>query len=175
MTGTDFHIPTLTTERLTLRAPRLADFDAFADFRASTQMAHLGGPVDRTTAWGQFTALAGQWALRGYGRWIVADRADDAPLGVVGIFHPDDWPEPEIGWSVFAQAEGRGIAQEAARATRAFAYDTLGWSTIISLVSNANSRSIALAERLDCRPDGTFSHAMYGDMTIWRHPAPEAA
>ncbi len=175
MSGTDLHIPTLVTERLTLRAPRAADFDAFAEFRASRQMAHLGGPIERAPAWGQLAAIAGQWLLRGYGRWIVTLTGEDAPLGIVGIHHPDDWPEAELGWSVFTQAEGRGIAQEAALAARTFAYDTLGWSTIISLIGEANTRSQALARRLGCRPDGTFTHAVYGDMTIWRHPSPGAA
>ncbi len=168
-------IPVVTTERLTLRAPKLSDFDAFAAFRASGQMEHLGGPVSRATAWQQLTGLAGQWALRGYGRWIVTLTGEDAPLGVVGIYHPDEWPEPEIGWSVFAEAEGRGIAHEAALATRRFAYGSLGWSTVISLIADGNTRSQALARKLDCREDGTFHSETYGDATIWRHPAPEAA
>ena len=166
-------IPSLTTERLTLRAPKLSDFDAFAAFRASAPMEHLGGPVSRDAAWQQLCGIAGQWVLRGYGRWIVALTEGDTPVGVVGIYHPDDWPEPEIGWSVFAEAEGKGIAHEAARATRRFAYDTLGWATIISLIADGNVRSQALARRMGCREDGRFSHATYGDMTIWRHPAPE--
>jgi len=64
VTGITFHIPTLTTGRLTLRAPRPADFDACAALRASDRMAHLGGSVDRPTASGQFTVLAGQWAAK---------------------------------------------------------------------------------------------------------------
>ena len=34
----------------------------------------------------------------------------DAPLGVVGLMFPEGWPEPEIAWSLFDAAEGRGIA-----------------------------------------------------------------
>ena len=47
---------------------------------------------------------------------MVADRETDEPFGVVGIYHPLDWPEPEIGWSLYANAEGRGIGYEAALA-----------------------------------------------------------
>lgn len=166
-------IPVLTTERLTLRGPRLSDFDDYAAFRASAQMEHLGGPVSREMAWHQLTGIAGQWSLRGYGRWIVTLTGEDEPMGVVGLFHPMDWPAPEIGWSVFARAEGRGIAAEAALAARRHAYETLGWTTVISLIGTGNTLSQALARRLDCREDGRFSHATYGEMTIWRHPAPE--
>ena len=43
-----------------------------------------------------------------------ADRNDGAALGVVGLFYPEGWPEPELAWSLFANAEGRGVAREAA-------------------------------------------------------------
>jgi RimJ/RimL family protein N-acetyltransferase len=114
-------------------------------------------------------------ALNGFGRWIVADRATDAALGVVGPFFPADWPEPEIAWSVFAEAEGRGIAFEAASAARAFAYDRLGWTTAISLIAPENIRSAALARRLGCREDGTHDHPVHGAIPIWRHPGPAEA
>ena len=166
-------IPTLTTARLTLRAPEARDFEAYAAYRASARTEHVGGPQTRDAAWGQFCALIGQWHLRGYGRWLVADRETDAPLGVVGLFYPEGWPEPEIGWTVFADAEGKGIAHEAALASRTYAYDTLGWTTVISMVSLANTRSVALARRLGCHHESIFDSEAYGPMDVWRHPGPE--
>jgi ribosomal-protein-alanine N-acetyltransferase len=149
-----------------------ADFPAYAAFRASERARILGGPYAADVAFEQLAALIGHWQLRGFGRWIVADKATDAPLGVVGPFHPLDWPEPEIAWSVFETAEGRGVAYEAAFAARAWAYAHLGWTTAISMIDPANLRSVRLAERLGARPDGVFPHADYGQMTIWRHPGP---
>jgi RimJ/RimL family protein N-acetyltransferase len=163
-------IPTLTTTRLTLRAPRLSDFDAYAEFRASDRARFVGGPNTQIQAWGQFIGLAGQWAIRGYGRWIAADRRTDAPLGVVGLLYPIGWPEPEIAWSMFAAGEGHGLAQEAALAARRYAYDTAGWTTAISLIDPANARSTALAERLGCRLEADYHHEIFGAMQIWRHP-----
>ncbi len=172
MTGITLYIPTLETERLRLRAPIAADFEAYAAFRGSERARVLGGPYDRVDAFEQMSALVGHWALRGYGRWMVADRATDEPLGVVGLFFPEDWPEPEIGWSVFEAAEGRGVAYEAALATRAYAYDKLGWRTVVSLIAPSNTRSAALAKRMGARIDGQFSHSQYGPLDIWRHVAP---
>ncbi|MFG5383747.1 MULTISPECIES: GNAT family N-acetyltransferase [unclassified Yoonia] len=165
-------IPVLQTERLTLRAPCWDDFDAYAAFRASDRAKLLGGPYTRAQAFDQLAEIIGHWTLRGYGRWMVADRETDQPLGIVGLFYPEDWPEPEIAWSVFEAGEGRGIAYEAAMASRAYAYDTLGWTTAVSLIDPSNTRSVALARRMGCMDGETYDHPTYGTLHIWRHPAP---
>ncbi len=172
MSETILRIPTLETERLRLRAPRASDFEAYADFRTGPRATFLGGPYNRAEAFEQLAALIGHWLLRGYGRWMVADRESDRPLGVVGLYYPEDWLEPEIAWSVFEEAEGRGIAFEAACATRCHAYATLGWSTVVSLIDPQNTRSAALAERLGATREGVFHHPGLGAMDVWRHPGP---
>ena len=149
------------------------DFSAHAAFRASERSKGVGGPFDDASSFHHLESIIGQWQMRGYGRWLVADKTTDEPYGVVGIYHPLEWPEPEIGWSIYANAEGRGIAQEAALATRAYAYGTLGWTRIVSLIMADNTRSIRLAERLGCTEDGVFDHPEYGRLHIWLHPAPE--
>jgi RimJ/RimL family protein N-acetyltransferase len=166
-------IPTLTTDRLTLRAPQPADFDRYAAFRNGPRSQSVGGPFTRSQAFHQFCALTGHWQMRGFGRWIVADIETDVALGVVGLYHPDAWPEPEIGWTVFDDAEGRGIAREAALATRRHAYETLGWQTVMSGINAENTRSLALAARLGARYDGDFVDPQYGTIQIWRHPSPQ--
>lgn len=169
MTGAEVHIPVLRTERLVLRAPRMSDLDAYAEFGASPRSAGVGGPFPRGGAFLRLSALLGHWQLRGYGRWMVADPATDAPLGIVGLFYPEDWPEPEIGWTLFEAAEGRGIAYEAAQAARSYAYDVLGWSTAISLLKPDNTRSRALAQRMGCTREAPFAHPEFGEMEVWRH------
>jgi RimJ/RimL family protein N-acetyltransferase len=171
---TTVHIPTIETDRLRLRAPMPADFEAYAAFRQSERTRVLGGPNSRTEAFHMFCALVGHWHLRGYGRWMVADRETDQPLGIVGVYYPDDWPEPEIGWSVFDSAEGKGVAFEAAMAARAYAYDVLGWTRIVSLIVQGNARSAALARRMGCVVEGQYAHPFYGPMDIWLHQPPGA-
>ncbi len=170
---TTITIPTLTTERLTLRAPRLSDLDAYAAFRASPRASFVGGPHTRQQSFDGLCAIVGQWQMRGYGRWIIADRQTDEPLGTVGLYHPEDWPEREIAWTLFDGAEGRGIAYEAARAARTYAYTEAGWTTAISLIDAKNTRSAALAKRLGAQVERVYDHPEFGAMDIWRHPAPE--
>ncbi len=169
MTGATLHIPTLETERLRLRAPVMADFETYAAFRMSDRAAPLGALSSRAEAFDILCAVTGHWQLRGFGRWIVADRASDAPLGLVGLFQPMSWPEPEIGWQVFNGAEGKGYAAEAAIASRHYAYEVLGWHRIVSLILPSNARSLALARRLGAEHEADFEHETFGSMQVWRH------
>ncbi len=163
-------IPTIETDRLILRAPQASDFEAYAAFCGSERSVGVGGPYNQDQSFQRLSALIGHWQLRGFGRWMITDKTTGAPLGVTGVYFPEGWPEPEIAWSIFAEAEGKGIAFEAARRARQFAYETLGFETVISCVMPDNTRSLALAKRLGCTYDGVFTHANYGDLHVWRHP-----
>ncbi len=168
-------IPVYETERLRLRAPRMSDFEVYHAFCASDRSVGVGGPYpDRGSAFDRLSGVIGHWQLRGYGRWLVADRETDAPLGVVGLMYPEDWPEPEIAWTVFADAEGRGVAYEAAVFTRAYAYDVLGWSTVVSCSVPTNTRSQALAQRMGATFESEYTHPTIGALNVWRHLGPEA-
>ena len=167
--GMSLHIPTLETQRLVLRSPELRDFEAYAEFLASARSAGIGGRRTRDQAFQEFCALIGHWKIRGYGRWIVADRTSDAALGVIGIMYPEGWPEPEIAWSVFEVAEGRGLAYEAAVRVRLYVYETLGWERIVSCTMADNPRSMALARRMGAVHEYDFEHAKLGRLFVWRH------
>ena len=82
---------------------------------------------------------------------------------------------PEIAWSLFDGAEGKGYAAEAAIAARSYAYDVLGWATVASLIVPTNTRSLAVATRVQARRDGTYDHPQLGPLEIWRHLPPESA
>ncbi len=169
-------IPVIETENLRLRGAEMRDFDAYAAFRMDPERtAGVGGPCTRAQAFDKLGEIIGHWSLRGYGRWIVADKTTDEALGVCGPFYPTDWPEPEIAWSVFANAEGRGVAFEASKASLDYAFNTLGWDTAISCVTPGNTRSIALAERLGAVREADFTTEDGLMLQVYRHPRPEGA
>ncbi len=148
--------PTLTTERLTLRMPVMADFTPRAAFAMSDRSVWEGGPVDRATAWRIFSSEVAQWMLMGYGPFSVD--MDGTYAGEVGIYHPADYPEPELGWFVTPQAEGKGIAAEAARTVMAWARAEHGWDRLVNYIDPGNARSIALGLRLG----GVIDHRLPG-------------
>ena len=129
-----------------LRAPTLTDFEHRAAFYASDRSVHEGGPSGREQAWRIYASEVGQWPLMGFGPFSV--EAEGAYAGEVGIYQPAGYPEPELGWFVVPEAEGRGIAFEAARAVMAWARATFGWDRLVNYIGPHNARSIALGLRL---------------------------
>lgn len=142
-------IPTLTSERLILRAFREKDLDAFATFCADEEtMRWLGGTLSREDAWRQMAMMLGHWQLRGYGMWALEERSTGTFVGRVGFHRPEGWPGLEIGWMLGRPHWGVGYAQEAARTALAYGFGTLGLEYVISLIHPENARSIKLAETL---------------------------
>jgi RimJ/RimL family protein N-acetyltransferase len=167
-------IPVLTTERLTLRGPGPDDFEAVAAFLGSDRARYVGGARSRREAWRTYAALVGHWELRGYGMWAVEEAATRAYVGMVGLYDPEDWIAPEIGWWVVsAEQEGKGFAYEAALAARRYAYAIAGWRAAFSVIHPDNARSIRLARRLGATLDRELAADSGGPALVYRHPAPE--
>lgn len=161
-------LPTLHTARLTLRAPKLSDFEHWAPFFASERSWLERGPLDRVDAYRLWAADVALWTLRGYGPFGLDDRTTGAYLGEVGIYQPEGYPEPELGWFVTPESEGKGYAVEAARAVMAWTRDSFGWDRLVSIIDPANTRSVALGLRLGGTIDPTLPGIDPGDIVI-RH------
>ncbi len=142
-------IPQLETTRLVLRAPRIDDFQAYVDI--------VDGPggrfiIDNDAArddiWYDFTQMTAGWTLRGHGLWTCVTKDTGTITGFVVLgFEPGDL-EPELGYMFLENSRGQGLATEAARAAKSFAFDQLGFITLVSCIDPENAPSIALAERL---------------------------
>ncbi|MGB7267972.1 MAG: GNAT family N-acetyltransferase [Albidovulum sp.] len=158
--------PTLHTERLTLRAPKLADFEHWAAFFASPRSIHERGQRNRAEAWQLWAADVALWPLKGYGAFGVDDRATGEYLGEVGIYEFIGYPEPELGWFTVPEAEGKGYAAEAAYAVMLWARQSFGWDRLINIIDPANDRSIALGLRLGGVIDPTVPGTDPGDVVI---------
>lgn len=165
-------IPTLTTDRLTLREPREADLAAMLAFNDSSRADFVGGRRDRQWVWRGLLANIGHWALRGHGFYSVDTRSGDF-IGRIGVIYHDGWDEPELGWHLFDGCEGQGYAAEAAHAARADYHARISPAPLISYIDPANAKSEALARRLGAAPE---RQAVFLDkaVTVWRHPGPEA-
>lgn len=172
---TSFTIPTIETQRLTLRAPKLEDFEQYAAFLSSDRAQYMHGPMSRKEAWRWFTNDTAHWPLMGFGGLMIEENGTLA--GQVAITRGPTFPEPELGWFLLDGFTGRGIAAEAGFALRNWAYETAGLKTLVSYIHPENAASIALAKRLGAeldenapRPEGETLE----ETLVYRHPAPDA-
>jgi RimJ/RimL family protein N-acetyltransferase len=146
-------IPTLTTERLTLRPMRADDFPAYAAEVASDRTKWMGGPYDLRGAWGMFCHDLVGWDLFGMGSLMIDRRDTGETAGQVQINNGPLFPETELGWLLYAGHEGQGFATEAAATLRDWVFRERGLRTLVSYVDPENRASARVAERLGGVPD----------------------
>jgi RimJ/RimL family protein N-acetyltransferase len=152
-------IPTLTTDRLRLRAFRASDLDAYVAMQANPEvMRYLvtGRISTPPEVWRTMLMSVGSWALRGYGMWACETTDGEAFIGSVGIFHPLDWPEPEIAYSLDRPYWGQGLATEAAAAARDWLFGHLPVIRAASFIRPENHASKRVVEKLGAVCESTF-------------------
>ena len=147
----DLAIPTIATERLTLRPFREDDVAPLFELSQDPDVVRYIGQGHVPTlqeSWRAIAGWLGHWALRGYGQWAIEERASGAFIGRAGIIKPVDWPGAEVGYLLGKGWWGRGYATEAVRAAMDWGFAQIGFDDLLSLIEPANERSIAVAERL---------------------------
>lgn len=150
-------VPTLETERLTLRGPTRADLaDMIAMWSDPEVTRHIGGkPQTADETWSRLLRYVGHWQLLGFGPWIVRDKAG-AFVGEAALFdlHRDITPAlevPELGYALAHGAQGRGYATEATRAVLAWGSEYFGHQRATCIIDPGNTPSLRVAEKLGFR------------------------
>ncbi|TGP47332.1 N-acetyltransferase [bacterium M00.F.Ca.ET.228.01.1.1] len=175
------HPPTLTTARLTLRAPTRDDFpDSLVMWSDAEVVRFIGGkPFTREEVWARLLRYVGHWALLGYGFWVVRETESGRFVGEVGFadFQRDMEPSltgtPEIGWALSSSMHGKGYATEAVRAALAWADET--WPSVATacIVAPQNEASLRVAHKTGYREQ--LRTAYKGQPTIVLRRAPLAS
>jgi RimJ/RimL family protein N-acetyltransferase len=160
----DLTIPTIETERLSLRPFREADVAALCELMQDPDVVRYVGDRRVPTlqeSWRAVAGWLGHWAMRGYGQWAIEERTSRRLIGRAGIINPAEWPGPEVGYLLGRAHWGHGYATEAARAAMNWGFEQFGFPDLLSLIDPDNAGSIAVATRLG------ESHR--GEVDLWGH------
>ena len=84
----------------------------------------------------------------GFGLWHVARRSDGASLGMCGLLRREILPDVVVGYAFLPEFWGQGYAFEAAHATLRQAAEKFGLGRVIGVVSEGNTGSIRVLEKL---------------------------
>ena len=141
----------LQTQRLILRELTLDDLTPLHRILSDpVVMAYYPQPFDlkRTQEWIE-------WNLRnyrdlGHGLWAVIEKKSKRLLGDCGLTlqRVDNTDELEIGYHITQHRWGEGLATEAARACRDYAFDVLKVDRVISWMKPDNIASRRVAEKV---------------------------
>lgn len=149
----------IDTERLTMRPPRLEDFEEALAMWADPQVTRYitGKPSTREEMWARLLRYVGHWHLLGFGFWVVREKSTGRFVGEVGLgdFHRDIEPplgeSKEAGWVLAPSAHGKGYATEAVRAALRWAEDRFGPERVVCIMDPGNAASLKVAHKCGFR------------------------
>jgi RimJ/RimL family protein N-acetyltransferase len=153
---------TFRTARLEGRRPS-AEYEPFlvAMWSDPAVTATLGGMRDREQVAAGLDAMVDHWERRGFGSWILFDRASDEPVGWAGL------KETEVGgvdgvellYAITSARWREGLATEAGRAVVAIARDQVGLDALVCFTLVDNEASQRTMRGLGFRGDEPVLHA----------------
>lgn len=156
-------IPTVSTDRLTLRGFGASDQAAYAALRADPDVVRFlpGGealvPFAAEIAASRIAAFREGWK-RGFGVWAVEERSTGAFVGQAGLAAMERSAEVEVLYALARPFWGRGYAREAAAAALRFGFDTVGLDRIVGYVVPGNGASVRVLEAVGLRSTGDTSY-----------------
>jgi len=140
----------LETQRLILREMKPSDVEGL-HVLFSDPLTMRFWPVferSKTEQWVEDSLR--HYARHGYGLWALLLKGSEEVIGDCGLVVKEFEPvvgETELGYHVRRDLWGQGLATEAARACRDYAFDQLGLDRLISLIHPDNIASRRVAEK----------------------------
>ncbi len=159
------NIPTLKTERLTLRQMHPIDAEDMYDYASREDATEflLWSP-HRSLAYTKdyLRYIQGRYALGDFFDWAVIDRESRRMIGTCG-FTKIDIPNrsAEIGYVINPGFGGNGFATEAARCILNFAFCELGLHRVEARFMEGNEASRRVMEKLGMSFEGYHKDAIF--------------
>lgn len=81
------------------------------------------------------------WGANGFGIWAIRERADGRFAGITGLEIRPDNRGVALRFALWPEAQGRGLAREAAGAALRFGHDQAGLRKIVAVARETNFAS----------------------------------
>lgn len=92
----------------------------------------------------------------GFGYYVIRSH-DAASLGICGFLKKPHLENPDFGFALLPEFQGRGLAEETARAVLSFGIETFGFTVLDAETHPENQASIHLLKKLEFQAAGTFT------------------
>lgn len=140
------------TPRLFVRKCTIEDVDGLQKILGDPEVMRfsLKGPLDREGIADYLKGMLSHYEKFGFGLWVLISKEKGELIGLAGLINQtlDDCECTELIYRVAKDYWGSGIATEAARAIKEFAFIKLGLDRLVSIIEPENSRSKKVAEKI---------------------------
>jgi RimJ/RimL family protein N-acetyltransferase len=166
---------TLRTARLVLtpvNGADIADLQAIkSDPRVFAIM--LGGVRSPAQAAAELAEDVVGWGANGFGIWSIREAANSRFVGVTGLERRPDGRGVGLRFALWPEAQGRGLAREAAAAALRFGHDRAGLPRIIAVARASNFASRTVLGSIGMHECERFTQNGW-PMTLYESLAPRA-
>ena len=159
------NIPTLATERLSLRRMHPIDAEDMYDYaRREDLTRYLLWSPHKNEAYtlDYLRYIQSRYELGDFYDWAIIDRESKRMIGTCGFTRIDAANDSaEIGYVLNPDFWGKGIAAEAAARVIRFGFEELGLHRIEARFMQGNDASLRVMEKLGMTFEGYHRHAIY--------------
>lgn len=144
-------IPTIKTDRLTLRAFTQADTDALTLILNGDDVLRYfptTTPPTRDCVAKMITRILHHWEEYGYGLWAITLAETGQLMGRCGLQYIPETDEVEVDFIVGRQFWGQGFATEAGIISITYGFDSLDVNSITGIVHPDNLASQRVLQKL---------------------------
>ena len=151
----------LRTARLVLTPVGGADLPDLIAIKAAPEVfaIMLGGVRSPQQTVQELASDVADWGTHGFGTWAI--REDGRFLGITGLEHRPDGRGIALRFALWPEAQGRGLAREAASAALRFGHQQAGLRRIIAVAREHNFSSRMVLGGIGMTECGSFIQSGY--------------
>lgn len=116
----------------------------------------LGGVRNAVETAEELARDVASWGANGYGIWSVRERDGNRFVGITGLEERADGRGIALRFALEPEAQGRGLAREAAGAALRFGHDQVGLRRIVAVAREINIGSLHVLGAIGMTACATF-------------------